>query len=344
MKNISLKDIASRIGVSPTTVSFVLNGKGREKRISEEVIAKVEKLVKELDYKPNQMARGLRTGQTRTIGLMVEDISNHFFATLAKVIEDEADRHGYEVLYCSTEYKNERAGKLLRMLQYRQVDGYILTPTSALEADIRNMLSENKPLVLMDRYFPGLETHYVVVDNFQGAYMAADHLLKQGYQRIAIVTTSSGQTQMQQRLTGFRAALSRGDDPHCEPLELSIPFEKTGKYSIRQISRFLTDKKPDAVFFSTNYLGIDGLEAIKELGLKMPREIGMISFDDHAIFRLYAPRITCIAQPLKKIGERVIGVLMDQIAADGPAEVRQHVLKPELLIRESCGEKLHLVK
>ncbi|HEY1202823.1 MAG TPA: LacI family DNA-binding transcriptional regulator, partial [Niastella sp.] len=129
MKGISIKDIAKQAGVSPTTVSFVLNGKAKEKRISDQVSKKILKIANKLKYKPNQLARGLRTGKTKTLGLIVEDIANNFWANVAKVVEDEADKHGYKVLYGSTEDNSEKARGLLEVLKYRQVDGYIITPT-----------------------------------------------------------------------------------------------------------------------------------------------------------------------------------------------------------------------
>lgn len=339
MKSISLKDIAHRTGVSPTTVSFVLNGKAREKRISEQVIHLVEKVVKELNYKPNQLARGLRTGKTKTIGLMVEDISNSFFSMLAKVIEDEADRYGYEVLYCSTEDKNEKAEKLLRTFTNRQVDGYILTPTTLLENDIRQLLGDKKPLILVDRYFPDLKTNYVGVDNFKGAYKAASHILDQGYRQVAIVTTASGQTQMRQRRAGFMQALQRYNIIHKRQMELSIPFHENEENTVNQIGDFLIKRKPDAIFFTTNYLGLYGLEAIKNTGWDIPSRIGVISFDDHALFRLHEPGITCIAQPMKAIGREVVRILLDEIKAPLQIDFKQEVLEPELIIRASCGER-----
>lgn len=339
MKNISLKDIARMAQVSPTTVSFVLNGKARERRISVEVIERVEKLVARLEYRPNQMARGLRTGKTKTIGLMVEDISNHFFATLAKVIEDEAHRYGYEVLFCSTEDKDDRAVNLLRMLKYRQVDGFVLTPTAALRKDIEALLEENKAFVLIDRYFPTLDTSYVVVDNCLGAYMATSHLFKQGYRRLAIITTASKQWQMEERKKGFFKAVKEHELPQSHYSELSIPFNEASGKAIDTIARFLSSSKPDGVFFATNYLGIYGLEAIRMLDWKIPSKLGVVCFDDHAAFHLFRPGITCIAQPLQKMGACVMKALMSSIKEDKKNDVLQYTLEPELIVRGSCREK-----
>lgn len=339
MKSISLKDIARMAEVSPTTVSFVLNGKARERRISPQVIKKVEDLVTKMEYKPNQMARGLRTGKTKTIGLMVEDISNHFFATLAKVIEDEAHRYGYEVLFCSTEDKDDRAINLLRMLKHRQVDGFVLTPTFALKEHIENLLQEDKTLVLIDRYFPALNTSYVVVDNCKGAYIATSHLIKQKYKHLAIITTTSKQWQMKERKKGFLMAL-KDHKIHSESYsELTIPFGETKDNAIKEVIEFLKKTQADGVFFATNYLGIYGLEAIKILDWKIPAQLGMVCFDDHAVFHLYKPGITCVAQPMKKIGSCVMKALLNGLRDDNRTGFLQYTLEPELIIRESCREK-----
>lgn len=338
MKKTSLKDIAERANVSTTTVSFVLNGKAVDKRISKAVIERVKKLVKELDYKPNQMARGLRTGQTRTLGLMVEDISNPFFARLAKTIEDEADRHGYEVMFCSTEDDEKKAARLLQMLQYRQVDGYILTPTIYQEKEIKNLLKETTPVVLVDRYFSSLPCNHVVVDNYRGAYLATEHLINQGYKKIALITTASRQLQMQQRREGFLHALKDNKIRHAQGRELVSTFGETGEAVIGKMTAFLKKAKPDAIFFSTNYLAIFGLQTLKLLNWQIPEQIGLVSFDDHDVFRLYDPPITCIAQPIPLMGQKVVSILMQAVHGKSNNKFQQFVLEPELIIRSSCGE------
>lgn len=336
MRKVSLRDIAVQAGVSPTTVSFVINGKAREMRVSGDVIQRIETLIKELDYQPNAMARGLRTGRTGTIGLMVEDISNHFFATLARSIEDEADCFGYDVIYCSTENKEARAQKLLETLTRRQVDGYILTPTPDLDTGVQKLLREKKSLVLMDRYFPSLNTNFVGVDNFLGASMATAHLLAKGYKKIALVTTSSSQVQMMERVQGFTNTVNKSDKSLIKQIPLCIPFEKVEEDVIEQIIQFLIKHKPDAVFFTTNYLGICGLEAIKKLAWAIPSQIGVVIFDDHIVFRLYNPAITCIAQPIMEIGKYAVRALIQDIQKKNPKVSARYILKPQLIVRESC--------
>lgn len=335
MKGISIKDIAKQAGVSPTTVSFVLNGKGKEKRISETVIKKINKIAAKLKYKPNQLARGLRTGKTKTIGLIVEDIANPFFSLLAKVVEDEADKSGYKVLYSSTEDNLAKAQGLLEVLKYRQVDGYIITPTKGLEKDIESLQETGKPIILIDRYFPNVSTNYVVLDNYQGAFDAAAHLVQQGYKNIGIVTTTSSQVQMRDRFNGFEAGLKSKDISLEKQYIKRLAFDQQRPAFIAEMKKFLESvPELDAIFFATNYLGIYGIEAIRSLGLQIGKDMGMISFDDHDIFRLNTPSISCVAQPIEEMGGHIVKVLMDEI--QNPTEERHHVvLGPSLMIRES---------
>jgi LacI family transcriptional regulator len=342
VKGISIKDIAQQAGVSPTTVSFVLNGKGKEKRISEQVSKRILKIAGKLKYKPNQLARGLRTGKTKTIGLIVEDIANNFFANVAKVVEDEADKYGYKVLFGSTEDDEEKARGLLEVLRYRQVDGYIITPTLNLDKDIATL---QKPVVLMDRYFPNVkDSSYVVVDNYQGAMTAVDHLVAQGYKHIGIITTTSHQIQMQQRLEGFNAALKKHGLPAGKNVIKRLPFDLDRPGYTQEITKYLQNNRElDAVFFATNYLGICGIESIRSLGLQIGAELGMVSFDDHDIFRLLSPAVTCVAQPVEEIGRTLIRILMEELDETSEA-ARQVVLPLELRERESSKHSKKLVK
>lgn len=336
MKKISIKDIARQAGVSTTTVSFVLNGKSKENRISEPVSEKIQQLAIKLNYKPNHVARGLRTGQTKTIGLMVEDISNFFFANMAKAVEDEADKSGYKVLYCSTENSDQKAIGLLDMLRYRQVDGYIITPTKSMEKEIELLKKDNKPIVLIDRYFPAVPTNYVMIDNFRAAYEAIDHFIKMGYCHIGIVTTDSGQLQMQERMEGYMAALKDHKIPFNKRLVKKVSFDVPREKSVEEIREMLAGiKRPAAVFFTTNYLGIYGLESIKQLGLNIPEDIAVISFDDHDLFRLHTPGITAVSQPISEMGKQAVNILIR--ALNGEEQLQQLVLPAMLVKRESCA-------
>src|SRR6185312_12154395 len=208
-KKLSIVDIANHLNISKTTVSFILNGLAKEKRISDEVVEKVLKFVKEVEYKPNSLAKSLRTGKSNTIGLMVEDISNHFFANIARMIEDKAYENGFKLTYCSTDNKTDKTREMISMFRDRRVDGYIIAPPEGIEEDIAQLISEGFPVVLFDRYLANITTDYVVVDNFFATYNATKHLIGQGgYRNIGFVNFTSNQTQLQQRMQGYKMAMN----------------------------------------------------------------------------------------------------------------------------------------
>ena len=211
-KRPSLKDIAAELKVSVTTVSFVLNGKGKEKGISDAVSEKIHKYVEEINYKPNQLARSLRTGKSGVIVFMVEDISNTFFARIARLIEDIAYQRGYRILFCSSENDDRKSEELIDLFLERQVDGFIVIPSPGIQGKLEKLIRENIPVVLFDRYFPGLNSSYVVINNEESAYKATRHLLGNGFRDIAFITIESEQPQMQDRLNGYRKAIKEKNE------------------------------------------------------------------------------------------------------------------------------------
>jgi LacI family transcriptional regulator len=340
MKKVSISDIARKAGVSVSTVSFVMNDKAVKMRISREVIEKVENVAREMGYRPNQLARGLRTGKTKTIGLIVENISNAFFATLAKTIEDEAKKYDYKVVYCSTDNDEEKARELINMLSQRQVDGYIITPTQHLSEDIRRLLAENKPVVLIDRYFPQHEEiPAVLVDNYEGVAKGTKYLLEKGYRRIALVTIEAEMAHMKDRLQAYYDTMASHGITVDERLVKVVAYQIGRDSALREIKTLLSGAdRPDAVFFLTNYLGVLGIEAIKDLEIKIPGELGVLCFDDNDIFRLYTPTISVIRQPIEAIGQRAMSALIERLKHTGPGvypEDKPVKLEAELIARQS---------
>ena len=262
-KRLSLKDIAKKLDVSVTTVSFVLNGKGKEKKISDEVIKRVQDYVKEINYRPNVVAQSLRTGKTKILVFMVEDIGNYFFAKLARIIEDLAYERDYKVLFCSNENNDERSRELINVFYERQVDGFIIIPSSGIKPEIEMLINNNVPVVLFDRYFPDLDTHFVIIDNKKSTYEGTTHLIEKGFSNIGFITTDVEQTQMLDRLEGYRKAIG---EKKLNEFVLKIPFKETGTEKGKNLfHRFLKENPQlDAVFFATNYLTQRGLEVIRE--------------------------------------------------------------------------------
>ena len=205
-QKITLSDIAASLGVSKTLVSLVINNKADQHGISKATQKRVREKVKEMNFKPNVLARGFRTGKTNTIGLIVSDISNLFYARIARKIEDYAWKSGYSVVICSTDEDIEKEKEQIRMLRGRKVDGMIIS-SSMEDASYFNQLHESGvPHVLIDRTFTEMDSASVSVDNFGGAQMAAQHLLSQGYTRVAtLAITPEHISTINDRLMGFRS-------------------------------------------------------------------------------------------------------------------------------------------
>jgi LacI family transcriptional regulator len=341
MKKVSISDIARKAGVSVSTVSFVMNDKAVKMRISREVIEKVENVAREMGYRPNQLARGLRTGKTKTIGLIVENISNAFFATLAKTIEDEAKKYDYKVVYCSTDNDEEKARELINMLSQRQVDGYIITPTLNLAAEIIKLQAENKPVVLIDRYFPEhIEIPAVLVDNYEGVAKGTEFLIEKGYRKIALVTIETDMQHMKDRLQAYYDVLNRHGIAVEDHLVKIVSYHAGRERSLVQIMDILegAGSSVDAVFFLTNYLGVLGIEAIKKRQIKVPEQLAVLCFDDNDIFRLYTPTISVIRQPIEAIGQQAMSALIERLKHSGGEAFPQMEpvqLATELMARES---------
>ncbi len=335
-KPYSLVDIAKKFNISTTTVSFILNGKAKEKRISDELKDKVLQFVEEVNYRPNQLARSFRTGKTNIIGLMVEDISNSFFSNLARLIEEKAYKNGYKILYCSTGNDTMKARELMQMFRDRRIDGYIITPTDGIKEEIDQLISSGVPVILFDRTYDHANHDFVVLDNYNSTYHAVEHLVANGYRDIGFVTLSSLQSQMRQRLSGYEAAIEKfGLRPYVKELPYNVDSRVMCEYIIDFLQR---RKNLDAVIFATNYLCISGLKAINQLQLNVPKDIGVISFDDHVAFELHEPGITAITQPIEVMAEQLINILLDKLSFKNQ-HMHQITLPGQLVVRNSSAKK-----
>lgn len=335
MKKITIKDIALEASVSISTVSFVLNGKGEKMGISAAVIKKVQDVVVKLNYRPNMIATSLRTGKTRSIGLIVENISNQFFSVLAKVIEEEAAKLGYRVFYCSTDNDDERSAELVQSLLQANVDGFIITPTEKLDKSIEQLLQMKKPVVLIDRYFPGQDVSHVVIDNYEGAYSATTFMIEKGRRNIALINNNSGMIQMQLREKGYVDAMEKAG-LYDKIKIIHLDYHSNEDKKIEDMVQFFEfNKGIDGVLFLANYLGLAGIQAIRRLNLQVPEDLAIISFDDHYTFSLHSPSISVVKQPLDAIAIKTVELLMKQINSENDVVVEKVLLKGSLVVRES---------
>jgi LacI family transcriptional regulator len=335
MKPPSIKDIAKRAEVSITTVSFILNGKAEKMRISKEVIKRVEEIIQELGFKPNQVARSLRTGNTKTIGLIVEDISNPFFSAIARLIEDKAYKKGYKISYSSTENDPVKARELIEMFKSRKVDAYIIAPVPGIEEDIRQLLAERIPVVIFDRNLPDLDVNYVVVDNLEGGYSATEFLINKGRKNIAFVTVDVEVDQINNRFLGYQKALRDHGITANEHTLVKIPFDATEEDTNNRL-KILFEENPqiDAVFFSTNYLAVRGLFCLKSIQKPINEGFMIVAYDDQDVFRIHTPPISVVDQPIEQIAEKIIDIILQELSADRslPQSERSKVSLPTRFI------------
>lgn len=339
-KKTSLADIAKALGVSKTLVSMVLNNKGNENGINEETQKRVWAKAKELDYKPNIMARSLRTGRSHTIGLIVADISNVFYARMCRAVEDAASKKGYYCLFSSSDEKADREKELIQMLRDRLVDGIILSTTLENNADILQLKEDNFPLVLIDRYIPRENTPFVTADNYKGSKEAVEHLINKGKKRIGLLKISpSHLTSITDRERGYRDALEENNIPYDESLNIEIPYDSIDSTISEIIPKLLSGPEPiHALYALNNNLATAALTCLNRIGKSIPEDVAILSFDDIDLFSLVQPGITAVAQPIESMGANAVEVLVDKIEKGDKATLDDQLHLPTTLIdRGSCG-------
>jgi LacI family transcriptional regulator len=337
-KKVSLKDVAERVGVSVATVSYVLShDQNKNEKISKDVTEKVKKIALELNYQPNVIAKSLQMGKTFTIGLIVADISNPFFANLARIIEDEAAKLNYTVIFVSSDEKAAKTANLIQFLLSRQVDGFIIVPSEGTENQILHLKSLNIPFVLLDRYFPNIATNSVCINNLDISYKAVNRLIEQGNNKIGIIAYSTGLNHMLQRIEGYRKAHIDNSIEVNEDWIKLIEFSdiKNGVQSAID-DLFSGNERVRAILFATNTLGVVGLKYIEELNYKVPKDVAVISFDQGDTFDFFYCPLTHIKQPINELGENCVRILINAIENDSD-EIEQVQIEAELVINKSCS-------
>lgn len=339
MKKISIKDIAQQLDVSIALVSYVLNGKEKEARVGKEIALKIKQTAQQLNYQPNMIARTLKSGRSFTIGLIVADISNPFFSAIARIIEDEAQKYNYTVLFGSSDEKKEKSLNLINILSNRQVDGFIIAAAEHTEDQLQMLKKQHIPYVLIDRYFTGLDADAVRIDNYQAAFDAVTHLAKMGYKKIAMASYNTSLQHMQDRRKGYADSLKKNKLSLQPQLSGMIGFDSIETDMEKFITKLMkTPSKADAVFFATNMLAIAGIKQITASGLKVPEELGIITFDENVAFDFFYAPLTYVHQQPELIGKEAVKLLLENI--DNPKKNRETVLiNAPLIIRKSSTKK-----
>jgi len=312
-QKVSIKSIAQKIGVSTATVSLVLNGKEKEGRVSKEMATKIRQLAKELNYKPNSLARGLRVGRSQTIGLVVADISNLFFANLAFHIQEYAEKYGYTVLIGNTNESEIKSRSIINTFIGRQVDGLIIVPTEYGEDNVKGLLESKFPIVMLDRWFPDLEASHVIVDNFQASKKAVEYLISEKCKKIAFVVYDSKLSHMLERKRGYIKAMEQANIYNPELIK-EVRYDFLKEDINKAIEELLTGKnKVDAIFFATNSISMIGIRKILDLKFHIPKDVRIVCFDKNDFFDFTDIPIPYIQQPIEEMGRKAVEVLKEQI-------------------------------
>ena len=326
-----MKDVADLAGVSKATVSHVVN---ETRFVEEETRKRVQEAIKDLGYRPSAAARSLTTHRTRTVGLVVSDASNHFFADMLRGVEDVLMPEDYALLVCNTAETLEREAHYLDLLLRQRVDGIIAAATSQRWDALTEAEMQHTPVVFVDRRFEGLDGPYVGVDNEQGAYLGTSHMIACGHRRLGVLAGFQRLSTMRERLDGFRRALEEHDIPVNE--EWVVTSELSVEGGRGAMRRLLTlPDGPTAVFVNNNLLSLGALLGLKEEGLDCPDCIGLVGFDDHPWTTVSNPPLTVVRQPAQQLGQAAAEMLL-ALVNDEELPGQEVLLDCDLVVRESC--------
>lgn len=340
----TLGDIAKKVGVSSPTVSVVLNRKAQEKRISKDLQNRILKAARELNYRPNQIARSLILKKTRTLGLIMSGLGvmGPFYSEFIEGVEGQAKKNDHHVLISYSHNSFEREEEDINLMLERKVDGLIILPIQG-RTDLRvyqDLQDKKVPFVLVDVPIADFQGNFVGTDNAGGAYSGVDHLIRLGHQRIGFISKASKSLSYRERLEGYTKALRANDIPLDEDL---ITMKAPSETAVREIVRtFLRVKgRPTALFAVSGSCVVEVYAAIKEEGLTMPQDIALVAFTG---MRVDVPplsvtefsKLTTVQQSGPQLGSKAVDIVLQQID-DGCDGVQRVMLKPRLVVRGSCG-------
>lgn len=337
VKAANIYDVAKKARVSVFTVSAVIN---KSDQVSSVLQRRVEAAIRQLNYRPNLLARSLAKQRTHTIGIVVPDIANPFFPLVVRGVEDIAQKAGYSTLLCNSDNQREKEEQYLELLLSKRVDGILLTMAPGrLTPWLRRMLAEVKvPIVLVMRTSKDLKTDAVLTDDHKGAFEAVAHLARIGHRRIALVSGPLEVSNGTARWKGYREALE-AHGLSCDPDLIA-----EGDYRIESGYRAgltLLPRRPEAVFVANYLMTVGFMQAADEMEMTCPADFGLVSFDDYPWLRCFRPRLTTIDLPKYELGAKGAELLLERIS-DKRGRHTVQKLAPQLRVRESCGFTLRL--
>lgn len=330
----TIKDIATEAGVSVSLVSFVMNnrakadGSGRLYRVSEETSQKIMEVARKLDYQPNNAARSLRSGRTNTIGVIVSDISNKFFADIGRYIEDTAYKLNYTVFFGSSEENPDKMENIVGGLMSRGVDGMIVVPCEKSEGSIAKIVEAGIPLVLIDRDMEGVDANRVLLNNRKAEYMAAESLIRRGCRRIEMISYAMRLSNIRDREAGYKAAMA--DNGLGEYVNIHNIRFKNIPGQIAKVFDDILARGVEGVVFATNTLTVEGIKRLRMSAPEALDRIRIVAFDESDAFDLSDYKVSYVKQPIELFGTESVRILLDCIA-NGNQQSVSTTLNPQFV-------------
>ena len=334
MKRVTLRDIASLTGFSINTVSRALNNK---EKVNTDTRTKILAAAAQFGYRPNRLAKGLRSNKTGTIGIVVTDVANPFFSALVKGIARAAREFDYSIILQDSDEDYAGEEEAIQVLLAEQVDGILITPVQSEQETIERLAKAHFPFVLVGRYFHDLDTNYVVPDDYQGGFIATDHLLKQGHRRIAMVNGPLHISSARERFQGFSDALAKYDIPVDKSLV------STGALTVEEgldLARCILKRvpRPSAIVCYSDFVAFGVMQAIREIGLSIPDDIAVVGFDDVRMASCLQVPLTTIQSPKEELGRQAMQLLVHRLEKNHhDGETDQRKLDVTLIPRESSN-------
>lgn len=333
----TIHDVARRAGVSSATVSHVMNN---SRYVAPETRQRVNEAIEALRYRRDGIARSLRRARTATIGVIISDLSNPFFADVVRGIEDRIYAHaqGFNLILCNTQEDSARERLYIDVLQEKRIEGLIIVPTGENIEYLAELMAAGLPIVSADRRLDSLEMDSVVVDGEDGAYRLANHLLASGHRRIAVLRGIAGSAagNAERRVVGYMRAMAEAGVEIDESLMItcSTTIEQAYHAGLKLIDR---PDPPSAVFCVNNMMTLGIIQAITSRGLRCPRDIAVVGFDDFAGAASFSPRLTALVQPSYKLGQEAANILLGRIDGSMTAAPVRRLLQGHLVVRDSGG-------
>ncbi len=318
-RTITIKDIAEKAGMSCSLVSFVLNGKSVQYKVNPDTTKKVLAAAKALNYKPNLAAQSLRSGKTKTIGVILSDISNPFFAEIARSIEDIASKRGYTVVFGSSDENPDKLKNLISSLSARGIDGFIIVPSENSEKTIKSLAKEKAPIVLLDRKINSLKLSSVVLNNFEASKKATELLIKRGFKDIELFSYNLKISNILERDSGYETQMKASKlDKYIKINKISYDKLST-EFEDVVLGALKSKKGKKAFLFATNSICLNALKILHKHGYKVPQDVSILSFDYSDIFDFYSEGLAYLEQPISGFGEAAANLLFDNLNGGSPS-------------------------